>query len=241
MRRIEYTEKFCEPVASDDTLRDPILDFEMYKDLLIERNAADLCAWAKCPNKVRADGSDEVAVFCSKTCQFLSQQFGSSLIPERSDPRIRAVVERFPDQRPPKPLCKPKPDEIEGCRVRVGPHRNILDTIERWFGQFRVFSFEGMTEAQTKIFNLVNECLKTIGAELLKNRANVQFFVNICAKDPDILIKAPKPIQMAFSLAIYEFLTDAEVRPSLAGFEITQALYDDMLGIVAQAEDEGPW
>jgi hypothetical protein len=238
MQHLALAAQFCEPIVPDDALKSPLLNLETYKDMLVERNSAHYCAWAKCGNPVRSDPHSDIAVYCSSGCQFINQQFGASLVPGRPDSRIGAIVERFPDQRPPKPLTKGKADEIEGFRVRVGPDRATLDAIEKWFGGFRVFSFKGMTEGQTRIFELVNECLKPTGAELKRNQANVEFFVNIDVKDPTILTKAPRKIQMAFALAIYELLTDAEVRPALASFQIPVALYEDMLGIVSQAEDD---
>jgi hypothetical protein len=183
MQHLALAAQFCEPIVPDDALKSPLLDIETYKDMLVERN----CAWAKCGNPVRSDPHSDIAVYCSRECQFMSQQFGASLIPEPPDSRIGPVVERFADQRPPKLLVKGNSDAIEGFRVRVGPNSATLDAIEKWFGGFRVFSFKGMTEGQARLFELVNECLKPTGAALTRSHAigdrgshsNLQIVLNL--------------------------------------------------------------
>jgi hypothetical protein len=238
MDLVDLIDKFQQPIVPDDALSDPLLDISLYKDLLLERNSEQLCAWAKCAKRLPRHADDEGPFFCSRNCQFMSQQFAASLVPEPKQSAVGRIVERFPDQQPPKPLRTFLPDRVEGFRIRVGPHRHILDAIEKWFGGFRVMSFRGMSDAQARLFDLVNECLRAIDAQLKRVDVVVAFFVNVDVKDPDILLSAPKPVQMAFALAVYEYLAEAEVRASLPSFDIGPALYDDMLGIVTQADDE---
>ena len=237
---LELADKFCEPVVSDEALQDKRVDLQMYKDLVMERNTANLCGWVKCPNRVQVSPTEKKVVFCSKECQFMNQQFVASLVEEPPGP-IGKIVEKFPDQRPPNPLKRSGADEVEGFKIRVGPHRNALNEIDRWFGGFRVFSFRGMSPEQMDLFTCVNECLKEIGAKLLTSSQDVvQFFCNINVKDPKTVLDAPKPLKMAFSLAIYEYLTQAEVQPALPSFQIEPALYEDLFGIVCKT-DEGDY
>ena len=232
----ELALKFCEPIVDDAVLADPQIDVKLYKDLLIERNSVNFCAWAKCTNRVHVGLEEKNAIFCSQKCQFMSQQFAASLVQDKKGP-IGRVVEKFAEQKPPKPLKKSAPDEVEGFKIRVGPYRHILNDIERWFGGFRVFSFKGMSPEQTQVFDCVNECLKEIGSQLMKNSQEiVQFFCNINVTEPKTLLEAPKPVRMAFALAIYEYLTDAEVQPALPEFQIDAALYEDIWGIVCSTD-----
>lgn len=240
MEIVEYAGKFCEPVASDEVLRDPMLNPEMYSDLVLERNAYELCGWAKCGKKVRVLQSDTKAIFCSKKCQFMSQQFLASLMPEERGP-VGKIVEEFADQRPPKPLKRAVADEIEGFRVRVGPYRNQLNEIEKWFGGFRVVSFTGMSPAQSTLLTFVNEHLRKAGVQLKATNMDViDFFVNIDVRDPKVITEAPDPLKMAFSLAIYEYLVAADVKQALGKFDIPVALYEDILEIV-MTTDNGDW
>jgi hypothetical protein len=241
MDLLDLAESFCQPIVDDEALRCPLLDLQRFKDLIIDRNSLHFCAWVKCANRLRSHEDDDGPIFCSKDCQFLSQQFSASLIRDNPHSAVGRVVERFPDQQPPKPLKSFVPDGIEGFRVRVGPQRHILDAIEEWFGGFRVTSFSGMSPVQTKIFDFVNECLRAIDAQLKKVEPVVAFFTNINAKDPNVLLTAPKPVQMAFALAVFEYLTEAEVLPALPTFDIAPALYEDVSGIVAQADAEDEW
>jgi hypothetical protein len=238
MDLLNLIDQYIQPIVDDEALRDPLLNLELYKELIIERNTEHLCSWPKCPNRLSIRPNDEGPIFCSQDCQFLSQQFAASLLPDRPNSAIGRVIERFPEQQPPKPLKAFVSDGVEGFRVRVGPHRHILDAIERWFGGFHVTTFKGLSEAQTKIFNCVNECLKAVGSQLKRVEPIMAFFTNVDAKDPEVLLEAPKPVQMAFALAVYEYLTQAEVTPALSNFDIPPALYEDVAGIVAQADDE---
>ena len=244
MEELDLMEKFCQPVVDDETMRNPLINIEMYRDLVGERNACQLCGWAKCGNPVLYHIGDPQIVFCSEQCQFMNQQFASSLVPEQNRGPIGNVTEIFAYQKPPKPLRALASDQIEGFRVRVGPYRHILNEIEKWFGGIRVMAFKGMNKEQTALLDLVNENLKEIGAALKKNGIDVvQFFVNIRVSDPKILTEAPKPVKMAFSLAVYEYLTRAEVVPALKNLDIHLALYEDMLQIIGQTDEgeEGFW
>jgi len=237
MDLLAFAERFCEPVVADDVLCDPILEIGVYRDLVLERNVNGLCGWAKCGAPVRSQPDEKTLIFCSHDCQFNSQQFGASLVPPQAGP-IGAVVERFQEQRPPKPLKRTAADEIDGFRVRVGPYRVALNEIETWFGGFRVLSFTGMSPAQAEVFACVNASLKEIGAELKRSHVGIsQFFVNINVADPKVLTESPKPLRMAFAFAVYEYATRAEVRPALTAFEIPDSLYSDLWRIVCQTDE----
>jgi hypothetical protein len=240
MDLLNLTDKFQQPIVEDEALRDPLLTIDLYKDLLLERNSEHFCAWAKCSKRLGHHDEDDGPIFCSRNCQFMSQQFAASLVPEPQHSAVGRIVERFPDQRPPQPLKRFIPDGIEGFRVRVGPHRHILDTVETWFGGFQVMSFQGMSPAQIKLFQMVNECLKAINAELKRVEPVISFFINVNVDDPEVLLTAPKPVRMAFALAVYQYLTEAEVTPALGSLDIPIGLYEDVVGIVSQmdAEDE---
>jgi hypothetical protein len=79
--------------------------------------------------------------------------------------------------------------------VSVEPQRHILDAIEEWFGGFRVTSFTGMSPAQTKIFDFVNDCMRAIDPQVKKVAPVMAFFTNINAKDPDRLLMRLNPFR----------------------------------------------
>jgi hypothetical protein len=232
MDLLDLADRFCEPVVADDVMRDPMLDPETYSDLLIERNSEDLCAWAKCAHQV-SSSDFKTATFCSKECQAQSQRFAASLVPDRpAIDGVGTIVERFADQRPPKPLTITAPDLVEGFHLRIGPHRGILDAIELWFGAVQTPPAEEMSRPQARLFEFVNGCLKDVSFELANDDATIAFFASIDLKDTALLVRAPRVVQMAFSIAIYEFLTHKDVGREVASLNMPSALYDDLLGIV---------
>lgn len=237
---LDLMEQFCEPVVKDEVLLHPNMrDVQFYRDALVERNANQICAWCKCPNRIICKNVEECPVFCSKKCQFNSQQHLASLLPQKkSNNAIGAIVEKFPDQKPPKKLHDYNADEIEGHKIRVGPFRENLNEIEKWFGNFAVASFKGMNENQKKIFDLCNEMLEPIGATLKTTPQNIYFFSNIDVKDPKILTETPEVFKRTFAFAIFELLTETDMMPGLSHFEISPSLYEDMLDIVSQSSDE---
>lgn len=240
MDLLDFIDKFCEPVVSDDVLCDPQLEVSIYKDLMIERNAVSLCGWAKCGKRIETrPGDEDQVIFCSHECQFNSQQFVASLVPTPPGP-IGKVIEKFADQKPPKPRRTFIPDAIDGFRVRVGPYRQALEEIEKWFGGFSVTAFGGLSPQQTEIFDCVNGCLSETKAALEKRDPDVvAFFANIDTTNPKVLTEGPKPLKMAFAIVVHEYLTSMDAKKNLAELDIPVGLYTDLLRVVNQTDDTG--
>jgi hypothetical protein len=235
MDLVDLADKFCEPVVADNAMRDPMLDSDTYSNLLIERNSEDLCGWAKCPHKI-VSRDFKTVVFCSKECEAQSQRFAASLVPDRpATDQVGAIIERFADQRPPKPLTITAPDLVEGFRLRIGPHRAALDAIERWFGAVATPPPTEMSARQVRLFDFVSDCLKAVDFELARDGAAISFFASIDLTDTALLVRAPRAVQMAFSIAIYEFLTHNDVGRQVASVDMPSSLYADLLGIVSRA------
>jgi hypothetical protein len=234
MEILDLADKFCEPVVADDAMRDPMLNPEMYSDLLIDRNAENLCGWAKCSHKV-ASGDFKTVVFCSKECEGKSQRFVASLVPDRPPSGPGAIVERFADQRPPKPLTIMAPDLVEGFRIRIGPNRAALNAIELWFGPVKKPPPNEMSPPQAQLFDFVSDWLKSVGFELARDQAAVTFFAGIELTDTALIVQAPREVQMAFAIAIYELLTHADVGRQVAALNMPSSLYSDSFGIVSRA------
>ncbi|OHT08815.1 hypothetical protein TRFO_22573 [Tritrichomonas foetus] len=239
MEELELLGAFCEPVVSDDVLRNPLITAEFYKDLLVERNSNDLCAWCKCPNPIRCNDLSECPIFCTTNCQFYSQQFLASLIPpSQKKAAIGPIVEKFAEQRPPKPLKAFKADDIEGHRVRVGPYRDNLNEIEKWFGEFTVAPLKGLTQDQETVFELVNKTLRPFSVTLNRTADNLFLFGNMEIGNVKALTEADEKIKQAFSIALFEMITGTDISPLLKHNNISSVLYDDMFGIVSQGADD---
>ncbi|KAH0790874.1 hypothetical protein GPJ56_005295 [Histomonas meleagridis] len=238
MEELDFIEAFTEPVVADDVLTNPLLTFDSYKDYVVERNMCQLCGWAKCPNPVVCKDWHDAPIFCSQECQFNSQQFKSSLCPQKTDDTIGPIIEKFSDQKPPKPLKSARSTEIDGYNVRVGPYRDHLNQIERWFGGFKVMPLKGLSEAQEKIFTMTNERLRPVGVTLKRTPDNLFFFGNINTKDPSILLEADDTLKDAFSYAILEVMTDTDMRPAINANKIPYSLYDDIRQIIIDSEKD---
>ena len=239
MEEIQLLSDFCEPIVSDDVLRNPKITKEFYKDLLVERNSCSLCAWCKCPHKLVVNDLSECPVFCSTNCQFYSQQFLSSLT--KPSPQISAigpVVEKFAEQRPPKPLKVYKSDNIEGHKVRVGPYRDNLNEIERWFGGFLSAPLNGLTADQKAVFELVNKTLRPFSVELENQADNIFFFANMDIRNVKALTEADDMLKKVFSIAMFELLTGTDITPLIKHNKIPMSLYNDMFEIVSQGTDD---
>lgn len=240
MEDLELYNKFCDPIVSDEILVNPLITPQFYKQLLIERNCSNLCAWCKCPHHIQYDDNDNSGpVFCSTDCQFYSQQFLASL--SKPSPKISVVgpiVEKFSDQRPPKPLKSCKADDIEGHRVRVGPYRDNLNEIEKWFGGFPVATLNGLTPDQEVIFELVNKTLRPFSVTFNKSPDVIFYFGNMNIGNVKAVTEADEVFQKAFSIAIFDLLTQNDVSPILKSNNITNALYDDVFDIVSQGAED---
>lgn len=238
MEELELYAQFCEPVVPDETLLNPLITPQLYKDLVIERNRSGFCGWYKCPHKIQREDS-KVVIFCSTDCQFYSQQFLSSL--SKPSPKISVVgpiVEKFSEQRPPKPLKSCKADDIEGHRVRVGPYRDNLNEIEKWFGGFPVATLNGLTPDQEAVFELVNKTLRPFSVTFNKTTDVLFYFGNMNIQNVKAVTEADEVFQKAFSIAIFDLLTQNDVSPLLKSNNITNALYDDMFDIVSQGSED---
>lgn len=238
MEELELFVKFCEPTVPDETLVNPLITPQLYKDLIVERNSSGFCAWCKCPNRVKYE-NDKGPVFCSTDCQFYSQQFLASL--SKPMPKVSVVgpiVEKFSDQRPPKQLKSCKADDIEGHRVRVGPYRDNLNEIEKWFGGFPVATLNGLTPDQEAVFELVNKTLRPFSVTFNKSADVLFYFGNMNIGNVKSVTEADEVFQKAFSIAIFDLLTQNDVSPLLKSNNITTALYDDIFDIISQGSED---
>lgn len=238
MEELEFLDAFTQPIVTDETLLNPLLTYDSYKDYVTERNVNQLCGWAKCPNTIECHDWREAPIFCSKDCQFNSQQFKASLNPVKKDDTIGPVHENFPEQRPPKPLKRCAANEIDGYVVRVGPYREQLNQIESWFGGFKVMPLKGLTESQEKIFEMVNKQLRPIGVTLKRTPDNLFFFGNINTNSPQVLLESDDILKNAFSYAILEVMTDTDMKPALNANKIPYSLYDDIRNIITESEKD---
>lgn len=238
MEELDFLEAFTQPIVSDDTFLNPLLTYDTYKDYVAERNVNQLCGWAKCPNSIICRDWHEAPIFCSTQCQFNSQQFRASLNPVQQNDSIGPVCEKFSEQRPPKPLKRGAINEIDGYVVRVGPYRDQLNQIERWFGGFKVMPLNGLTEAQEKIFEMVNKHLRSVGVTLKRTPDNLFFFGNIDTNNPDVLLESDDTLKNAFSYAILEVMTDTDMKPALNANKIPYSLYDDIRNFIVESEKD---
>lgn len=240
MEDLQLYASFCEPIVSDETLMNPLITPQMYKDLIEERNSSEgLCAWCKCNHHIKYNDDTKGPVFCSTDCQFYSQQFLASL--SKPSPKISVVgpiVEKFSEQRPPVPLKSCKPDDIEGHRVRIGPYRDNLNEIEKWFGGFPVATLNGLTPDQEAVFELVNKTLRPFGVTFNKNTDTLFYFGNMNIGNVKAITEADEVLQKAFSIAIFDLLSQQDISPLLKSNNITVALYDDIFDIVSQGSED---
>lgn len=239
---MEYSElvtAFCQPIVKDEVLCDPSLNAQYYHELIEARNVEDLCAWCKCPHKIQLEDLSECPVFCSTDCQFYSQQFLSSLSkPTKKISPIGPIVEKFSEQRPPKPLKAFRSEDIEGHRIRIGPYRENLNEIQQWFGGFPIAVLKGLSPEQEEVFNLVNSILKPLRITLKKNTENLFFFGNMNIRNVKALTEADDQFKKAFSFALLDLLTKTDVTTLLTENKIYTPLYDDIFNIVSQGSED---
>ena len=233
----ELTEWFTQEMVDESHFQDKRLTVSLYRDLILERNSLGLCAWPLCPNKIHIPELINSAVFCSHRCKYLNQHFVASLMPIKNNP-LGEIVEKSPSVLPPKPLHLGPSDAIEGYKVRVGQFHEVLDHIEQWFGGFPVSYLQGLNEEQEKVFQCVNESLEKVGVLFKRTPEILSFFVNISVDKASILTTQPENFRKAFAIAIYYVLFESDFSAALPKYNITQALFDDLVSIVSQGMDD---
>ena len=233
----ELIDWFTVEKVDESHFHDPRLTVPLYRDLIIERNTLNMCAWPLCSNKITCPEVIEGAVFCSHRCKYLNQHYVASLMPIKNNP-LGEIVEKSPDVLPPKPLTLVAPDSIEGYKVRVGEFHDVLDHIEQWFGGFPVSYLQGLNAEQEKVFECVNESLKKVGVLFKKSTEILAYFVNINVDKASILTTQPENFRIAFAISIYYVLFESDFSASIQKYNISKVLFDDLVSIVSQGMDD---
>ena len=237
---IDFVEKFCQPIADDEVLLDPICrNKDDFMSLMEERNNYGYCGWPKCDKKVtvKEKGAITQPIFCSDLCFHRFENMFAMSRAKRNTP-IGKIVEKFTDQKPPKKLVNMDPDAIEGMKVRIGPYHKILDEIELWVGDYPCSGLMKRNEKQEQIFQVVQKALKRLSTSLKENPEVNYYFVNMDVKDLKQFMEQPDDFKDAFGLALYEVMTGTDCGPEIKHMEFPMSVYDDLVNILAYLQPD---
>lgn len=234
MDEFELADRFTQPIVDEEDLNNNDIDENLFMALISERNFNNLCAWPKCPNEIDFGRNDNPPIYCCEECEaacvrYLDKRFSTQ------QEIIKDIIEKSPTMLPPKPLkFQNHYDEIEGLRVRVGPYRNNLAEITKWFKKEPKTNISSLTIPQDIVLKEVNSILATLGADMKMTPKLMDFFGNIDISDSKKFVEFPDVVKKAFAFACVDLLYHTGLQSSLPQYEIPYTLYDGITSIITR-------
>jgi len=232
MDDLVFAENFTQPIVDDAVLRDSRLDEVLFSELGIERNCYDLCAWPKCSKNIkRFSKIPNKPIFCCESCKHKFETFFENKEEIEVIP-LGSVIEKFEQMKPPKKKTFFESESMDGLRVRVGPYRKQLTLLEKWVKEGKKSKNSKLNEAQTILFNLVDEQIHSIGASLNNNSQTQHFFASLKVDDASDFEISDNVFKSVFSLAMFEIMTGTDMSKEVLKTSFNITTYDDLLQIL---------